>query len=50
MLEEDPKLAIFLRNTDALKKILKERSTIIIPADSEPFILLKEVPVLESGK
>jgi len=50
MLEEDPKLAIFLRNTDALKKILKERSTIVIPADSEPFILLKEVPALESGK
>ncbi|OHB45811.1 MAG: hypothetical protein A2178_00165 [Planctomycetes bacterium GWC2_49_10] len=46
-LEQDPALAIFLRQTEALKKILKDRSTIVISADSEPFKLLKEMPKLE---
>jgi membrane protease subunit HflC len=44
MLEEEPELAIFLRNVDALKQTLKERSTIVIPADAEPFMLLKKIP------
>ena len=48
LLEEDPELAMFLRNIEALEKILKERSTIVIPADSEPFKLLKEMPSLKS--
>jgi modulator of FtsH protease HflC len=43
-LEEDPELAIFLRQTDALKKILKERSTVVLSAESEPFKLLREMP------
>ena len=47
MLEEDPELAMFLRNIDSLEKILKERSTIIIQDDSEPFKLLKEAPSLK---
>jgi len=47
LLEEDPELAMFLRNIDSLEKILKERSTIVIPADSEPFKLLKEAPSLK---
>jgi hypothetical protein len=38
---------MFLRNIDSLGKILKERSTIVIPADSEPFIYLKEIPSLK---
>jgi len=46
-LEEDPEFAMFLRNIESLIKILKERSTIVIPADSEPFILLKEKPSLK---
>ena len=46
-LEEDPEFAMFLRNIESLEKILKERSTIVIPADSEPFILLKEKPPLK---
>ncbi|OHB55627.1 MAG: hypothetical protein A2Y07_09740 [Planctomycetes bacterium GWF2_50_10] len=46
-LEQDPALAIFLRQTEALKKILKDRSTIVISADSEPFKLLKEMPKIE---
>jgi len=44
MLEEEPKLAIFLRNIEALEEMLKERATIVIPADSEPFKLLKGMP------
>lgn len=47
MLEEDPEFAIFLRNLEALKKTLSERSTLLIPADSEPFKYLKEIPSLE---
>jgi membrane protease subunit HflC len=46
-LEEDPEFAMFLRNIESLEKILKERSTIVIPADAEPFKLLKEVPPLK---
>lgn len=44
MLEADPELAMFLRDIDALKKILETRSTIVLSADSEPFKLLKEMP------
>jgi len=44
MLKEDPNFAIFLRNIEALKEILKERATVVLPADAEPFILLKEMP------
>ena len=47
-LDLNPALAVFLRQTESLKKILKERSTIVISADSEPFKLLKEMP--EIGK
>jgi len=47
MLEEEPELAMFLRNIETLEKILKERSTIVIRDDSEPFKLLQEIPSLE---
>jgi membrane protease subunit HflC len=47
MLEEDPQLAMFLRDLEALKKILEERSTIVIGADSEPFKILREMPKLQ---
>lgn len=46
MLEEDPQLAMFLRDIEALKKILENRSTLVIGADSEPFKMLKEMPDL----
>jgi membrane protease subunit HflC len=46
MLEEDPQLAMFLRDIEALKKILEKRSTLVIGADSEPFKMLKEMPEL----
>ncbi len=50
LLEADPEFAMFLRNIEALKKILKERSTIVFSADTEPFTLLKTIPTLEPKK
>lgn len=50
LLEEDPEFAIFLRKIDALKKYLEKRSTIVFSADTEPFELLREMPVLEPKK
>lgn len=47
LLEEEPELAMFLRNIEALEKIMKERSTVVIRGDSEPFELLQEIPSLE---
>ncbi|HEW78947.1 MAG TPA: protease modulator HflC [Phycisphaerales bacterium] len=44
MLDADPELAMFLRDIEALKKILAERSTLVFSADTEPFKLLKEIP------
>ena len=44
MLEEDPELAMFLRDVEALKKILEEKSTIILGADTEPVKLLRGIP------
>ncbi len=50
MLEEAPELAMFLRNLEALLATLKERATLVIPADAEPFKYLRTMPSLESGK
>jgi membrane protease subunit HflC len=50
MLEEDPELAMFLRDIEALKKTLEKRSTIVISADTEPFKLLKKVPDIKPKK
>jgi len=47
MLEADPELAMFLRDVEALKKILEKRSTIVISADTEPFKMLKQMPELK---
>jgi membrane protease subunit HflC len=44
MLEADPDLAMFLRDIEALKKILAERSTIVLGVETEPIHLLKELP------
>jgi len=49
-LEEDPELAMFLRDIEALKKILEKRSTVILSGDTEPFRLLKEMPDIEPDK
>jgi len=50
MLEEDPQLAIFLRNLEALVVTLRERATIVIPADADPFKLLMGMPSLQPSK
>jgi membrane protease subunit HflC len=50
MQEEDPQLAIFLRNLEALATTLKERATVVIPADADPFRLLTGMPVLQPSK
>jgi len=50
MLEANPELAMFLRDIEALKKILQKRSTIVLSADTEPFKLLKEMPDIKQGK
>jgi membrane protease subunit HflC len=50
MLEVHPELAMFLRSIETLKQVLKERATIVLPADAEPFKLLKEIPDLESKR
>jgi membrane protease subunit HflC len=38
---EDPALAIFLRKLDSLKKILGNKTTLVLDTDSAPFDLLK---------
>jgi membrane protease subunit HflC len=47
MLEADPELAMFLRDIEALKKILAERSTIVLGVETEPMQLLKGIPDIE---
>lgn len=44
LLEADPDLAMFLRDIEALKKILAERSTIVLGVETEPIQLLKKLP------
>jgi modulator of FtsH protease HflC len=46
MLETDPKLAMFLRNLEAFKETTKDRTTIVVPTDAEPFNLLMGLPSL----
>jgi len=43
-LEKNAELAIFLRDLEALKKILKERSTIVLGSDTAPLHLFKGMP------
>lgn len=46
MMDEDPDLAIFLRGLETLEIGLKDRATIVIPADADPFRLLTRMPLL----
>lgn len=50
LLEDDPEFAMFLREIEALKKILKKRATVVLPADVEPFRLLREMPDIKPKK
>lgn len=44
MLDENPELAMFLRDIEALRKILEDKTTIVIGAETDPIGLLKEAP------
>ena len=44
MLDAEPKFAIFLKNLEALKVMLQQRTTLVLPMDAAPFNLLTEVP------
>jgi len=48
MLEANPKLAMFLRDLEALATMLKDRTTLVLPADVEPLKLLREMPSLDA--
>jgi len=47
LLESDPEFAMYLQNLEALKNILKERSTIILDEDTDLIELLKSIPDLK---
>ncbi len=44
LLEADPDFAMFLQDTEALKKILEKNTVIVLSTDVPPFILMKEKP------
>ncbi|MHC4156737.1 MAG: protease modulator HflC [Planctomycetota bacterium] len=50
MLEQNPELAMMLRNTEALKKSLSRQTTLVIPADVEPFKYLSKMPAIGAGQ
>jgi len=41
---------MFLRYIEALKKILEEKTTIVLGAETEPIKLLKGIPNIEPKK
>lgn len=47
MLKVAPEFALYLMDIEALKDILPNRSTFVVPTDVQPFRLLKEIPELE---
>jgi membrane protease subunit HflC len=46
-LQENPELAMLLRNLEALQKIFGNRTTFVTPMDVEPFSLLKGMPDID---
>ncbi len=49
--EKNPELAMFLRKLEVLQETLKERSTVVLSADTEPYDLLRGGQALpKSGK
>jgi membrane protease subunit HflC len=50
MLDEDPELAGFLRDLEALQKMLETNTTFVVPTDREPFSLLKGIPDLKPAE
>ena len=50
MLEADTDLAMFLRDLEALKRMLKDRSTIVLGADTQPMKLLRGIPDIKPAE
>jgi len=48
MLDDNPQLAMLLRNLEALQKILEDGTTFVTPTDMVPFTLLKGMPDIKS--
>lgn len=46
MLEDDPELAMLIRELEALQKSLESRTTYVVPIDKWPFSLLQGMPKL----
>ena len=44
MLDAEPKFAIFLKKLEALKVMLQQRTTLVLPMDASPFDLLVKAP------
>jgi membrane protease subunit HflC len=44
MLEQEPNFALFLKDLDALKQMLRDKTTMLIPMDADPFKLLTQPP------
>jgi membrane protease subunit HflC len=47
MLQADPEFAMFLRDIEALRKILKDNSTIILGGKTDPIKLLNKIPDIQ---
>ncbi len=47
MLDANPQLAMLLRDLESLEVTLKDRTTFIVPTDTEPFKLLQGMPDLK---
>ena len=50
LLDEDPEFAMFLMDIETVKKTLKDRATIIITTDIEPYDILKKSPDIKPKK
>jgi len=50
LLEADQDLAMFLRDIEALKKILAEKTTVVVSTKTAPFKLLEEMPDLKPAE
>lgn len=47
---KDPALAMFLRKLTVMEETLKEKSTLVLSADTEPYDLLRGAPTLPKNK
>jgi len=50
MLNDDPEFAMILMDIETVKKTLKDRATIIITTDTEPYDILKKSPNIKPKK